>query len=402
MKNIRFIILIACLSILFPVVTAAEELPLLQEVQQKINAEFHRLDGALKASARKLAAFGLTGDEARSALTELCGNFDFAVDCSAVDPKGVMVTVVPADFRHFEGTDIGGQEQVRSVIRKHQPAMSAVFRAVEGFDAVDVEYPVLNSSGKYLGSVSFLFKPEKFFDQILPPVIQSFPVDIWVMEKSGRIVYDADPAQVGLNLFTSPVYQAYPGLLKLGRRMAAEPRGRGSYQYKVRDDNSVSPKKVYWKTAALYGTPWRIAGIHVEKDISKDGSKTADVVLMQRLETFARDADLIRSLSSADKMETMHLFKNFFHAAPGIYAVEWIDEKGVNRFGYPAANSLVDYDFHQKRETGDQEILDILAGQKPAGLVLPLTEGGTGRFYFLPVKDGERYLGMIYTIRLKK
>jgi hypothetical protein len=67
--------------------------------------------------------------------------------------------------------------------------MSSVFRAIEGFDAVDVEYPVFNPQGKYVGSVSLFFKPETFFAQILPPLIKSIPIDIWVMEKGGRTGY---------------------------------------------------------------------------------------------------------------------------------------------------------------------------------------------------------------------
>ena len=112
-------------------------------------------------------------------------------------------------------------------------------------------------------------------------------------------------------------------------------------------------------------------------------------------------ANLPGPCQRAIRSETMQRFKTFYKTTPGIYAIEWIDENGINRFGYPAGNSLVDYDYHQKRETGDQEILDILASQKKASMELPLTEGGAGIFNFVPVLDGNHYLGMIYIIRLK-
>lgn len=119
------------------------------------------------------------------------------------------------------------------------------------------------------------------------------------------------------------------------------------------------------------------------------------------LDAFAIRGKLINTLSKGDKNETMQLFKAFYKTTPGIYAIEWIDEKGINRFGYPTGNSLIDYDYHQKRETGDHEILDILKSQKKASMELPLSEGGTGIFNFAPVLDGNHYLGMIYIIRLK-
>ena len=98
----------------------------------------------------------------------------------------------PSPYRHFEGTDISAQEQVRGVIAEHKPVMSSVFKAIDGFEAVDVEYRVLNSQGEYTGSVSLFFKPETFFAEILPPLIKGIPVGIWVMEKGGRILYDSE------------------------------------------------------------------------------------------------------------------------------------------------------------------------------------------------------------------
>ena len=116
-----------------------------------------------------------------------------------------------------------------------------------------------------MGSVSLFFKPETFFAQILPPLIKSFPVDIWVMEKGGRIIYDTDSSQIGLNLFTSPNYQPYSELQKLGRRIAAKQEGNGSYQYKVHGENISVTKNAYWKSVDLYGTEWRVVGVHVRE-----------------------------------------------------------------------------------------------------------------------------------------
>ena len=67
---------------------------------------------------------------------------------------------------------------------------SAVFRSVEGFDAADAEYPVIAPDGRFIGSVSLLFKPETFLENILHPLVRGLPVDIWVMEPGGRILFD--------------------------------------------------------------------------------------------------------------------------------------------------------------------------------------------------------------------
>jgi hypothetical protein len=86
--------------------------------------------------------------------------------------------VEPSPHRHLEGTDISTQEHVKRITKKHKPVMSPVFKAIEGFDAIVLEYPVFNPQGEYIGYVGLFFKPETLFAQILPPLMKSIPVDI--------------------------------------------------------------------------------------------------------------------------------------------------------------------------------------------------------------------------------
>jgi hypothetical protein len=404
MKKLLFVMPALCFLFVSPLFAADGEQPVLTTVHQKIGEEFSRLDAAMQDAARNLGTAGLTGDSARASLAALCGKFTFAVDCAAVDTKGRMVTLEPPPYRRFEGTDISAQKQIKAVIKKQKPVMSPVFKSVEGVDAVDVEHPIVNAQGAYIGSVSLLFKPEALFTQILPPLLTGIPVDIWVMEKNGRIVYDADSSQIGHNLFTSPIYRSYTQLLKLGRRISVKQEGSGSYRYKVRGENRVAKKSAYWKSAVLYGTEWRVVGVHVEKDTSGGNLKPNGIAPKpeERLESFAAEGRLIDALGKEDKDEAMRLFKMFYDATPGIYAIEWVDEEGINRFGYPAENSITDYDYRQKKGTKDQAVLEVLKSRTKASREDSLIEGGIGIFNFVPVLDGDRHLGMIYIIRLKR
>ncbi len=404
MRKIFAVMLSLCFVLASPLFAAEGGQPVLTNVQQKVSGEFAVLDAAMQHTARMLGDSGLTGDSARSSLAALCGAFPFAVDCAAVDARGRMVTVEPQPYRHFEGSDISSQEQVKRIMKKRKPVLSSVFRAVEGFYAVDVEYPVLNPEGAYIGSVSLLFKPEMLFRRILPALIQGFPVNVWVMEKKGRIIYDDDPSQIGLNLFRSPIYRPYTQLLKLGRRISSKQEGNGSYQYKIPGQETVAEKTAYWKSVSLYGTEWRIVGVHVERGESGSGLPKASSALKpeENLERFIAESKLSKALSRGDKNEIMKIFKAFFDVTPGIYSIQWVDENGISRFGYPAENSLSDYDYRQKRTVSDQEILDILKSRKTSGMEAPLIEGKTGVFNFVPVLDHDRFLGMIYIIRLKR
>ncbi len=95
-----------------------------------------------------------------------------------------------------------------------------------------------------------------------------------------------------------------------------------------------------------------------------------------------------------DKNKAIQFFKKFYDETPGIYSIQWIDEKGINRFGYPKENSLADYDYSAGREAHDKDILRIVTAQQPVSSYEDrLFEGGTGIFTFRPVFLKKKYLG---------
>ena len=403
MKKLSVVMVWMCLMLFSPGLSFSENLPALSEARQKIGEEFSKLDSGMKDAARQLGASGLTGEAARASLKGLCGKFAFAIDCSTVNTRGILVTVEPSAFKQVEGSDISAQEHLKLGGDKPSPVMSSAIKMVEGFFAVDVEYPVIGSDGKYIGCVSLIFKPEELLSRIVPPLLSGVPVDIWVMEPEGRILYDTDSSEIGRNLFTSPDYRSYPELLKLGHRIAVNPEGDGSYRYRAHGESSLVTKTAHWESIAFYGASWRVVGIHVQKD--KSGSKVKRnapaMSLEEKFDTLAANDRLARALSKNNRNAAISLFKRFYKTTRGIYAIEWIDENGINRFGYPAVNSLTDYDCRKNQKDGDQKIIDILDKRRKDRLELPLMEGGRGLFDFAPVMKGDRYLGMIYIIRLK-
>jgi hypothetical protein len=402
MKNLLLMFL--CFVFAVSAAEAANQPLTLATAQEQVSAEFARLDSGLKKAAGELGRSGLTGDETRRVLSATCREFSYAVDCATIDHQGRMITVEPSVYRSFEGKDISDQEQVKRMLKSRKPVLSAVFRSVEGYDAVDVEYPVFTPEGSFLGSVSVLFKPEKLLGEIIKPLVKGVPMDIWVMEKGGRLLYDVDPAQVGLNLLTSKEYRPYKQVVRLAKKIAKTPRGGGAYRFmKGTFTGPEVNKKAYWQSAVLYGTPWRLVGIHLEQQTEKEKSWLPVPVATAEnaLENFAAETVLKAALADGNRGEVMKLFGMFYEAVPGIYSVQWIDAKGVNRYGFPAENSLFGYDYNSGGELRDKEILKILNKQQPAVFEAPLFEGRTGSFVFKPVFKDSAYLGMVYSIKLK-
>ncbi len=186
--------------------------------------------------------------------------------------------------------------------------------------------------------------------------------------------------------------------------MAASAEGEGIYTFKRGMTGDIVTKHAFWQTVSLYGTEWRLVAIHIEQ---KDSVRTTGIAesparMEKKLESLAASGPLVSALSAADTTTAMALFKQFYDDTPGVYSIQWIDGNGVNRFGYPPENSLTAYDYRARTMPGDQDIVAIWAGRKPAAHEMELFEGRTGSFTFRPVFDRDRYLGMLYYIQLKE
>lgn len=224
-------------------------------------ARLDHLDRSLERAAQGLAQSGPTGPAARRVLEELLRACPEALDVAAVDGAGRMVTMEPAAYRHLEGADISQQEHMLRLKAGGQPVMSQVFRTVEQVEAVDLERPVPGPDGRPLGSVSLLFRPDALLSQVVEGLAagQGQAPEVWAMDLQGRIIYDQDPQEVDRNLFSDPLYQAYPELVALGRHMQARPAGQGGYSFLAQGGDKVVSKQCLWDSVGLHGTWWRLA-----------------------------------------------------------------------------------------------------------------------------------------------
>ena len=222
--------------------------PLRQQVQQALD----RLDGVARTAADEVRAAGPTTAEARRTLTRLAGASPCVVDTAFVDAQGIMRMVAPAAYQRFEGADISRQKQIRRLHQTRGPVLSGSFVSVEGIEAVDLEYPVLDPRRRLTGSISLLLKPELLLREMAPSAGLPAGWEFWVLERDGRCLY-GPRAWVGKNLFRD----REPGLGVLGRQIARRPEGNGSYESRGSSEGG-SARTAYWLTASLHGTDWRL------------------------------------------------------------------------------------------------------------------------------------------------
>lgn len=265
MKKVSLILIVVILALLLPVsATACQSSEqdaanqVLQTTIDNLQKEMNSLGNDLTLAAQQLSGIDFSSTEARGILNNLAYNRPYAVDVSIIDRSGRLAVIEPAAYHAYEGEDVSQQEQVIRLFQFEKPVLSKNFQAVEGFEAADFEYPIFSSSKALLGAVSFLFKPETLFANIFSLTIKDTPYAIMALQTDGRVLYDADPTEIGKNTFIDPLYQQYPQLLNLAKEVTSKTLGIGHYEFLNTGLSKNVQKEAIWDTFALYGTEWRI------------------------------------------------------------------------------------------------------------------------------------------------
>ena len=241
--------------------------PVAKNAKQAINSTLAEVGQDLKAAARDLAATDLKGDAARKILKDLCKFRPYIVDCAIIDANGVKITIEPEAYKQFEGSDRSDQPYVITLLKTKKPVMSDVYHSAEGIHAISIGYPIISDKGELLGAVKMLIRYEVF----LRPLVENKPCKIWVMEKSGIIVYDADPEEIGKNIFFDSMFKPFEDLVSFSKTVALTRTGAGSYSFYASGmkDKTLVQKIAAWDTAEIYGTEWRVVAMEIEKTIEQ-------------------------------------------------------------------------------------------------------------------------------------
>ena len=236
---------------------------LLEKSRQEINNVYDKMLWKAKESSEKLSSMDLNSKEAEEIIQNLHKNLPNVYDIAIVNHKGKVIRIVPKENSELIGADLSNQQHIKSLSHNKKPIVSHMIKTKEGFNGFILAYPVFNNQNQMIGSITILTKPN-FFGQIIDKKISNFPVEIWMMQRDGTIAYDLNKEEIGKNIFTDQLYEEYPSLKKLGRKMSQFPQGSGHYEFLDNELNKQVQKKIIWSTISLEGTEFRIALTHLK------------------------------------------------------------------------------------------------------------------------------------------
>ncbi|NLT24040.1 MAG: calcium-binding protein, partial [Syntrophorhabdus sp.] len=124
---------------------------------------------------------------------------DSVAAVTRVDATGRIMYTVPYNGKSI-GQDISHQSHVREIMRKHQPVMSDVFTAVQGFRAVALHVPVFEGEA-FRGSLGVLIRFESIARSYLEGIRIGDSGYAWLVSKEGVELYCPVPGHIGRSVF---------------------------------------------------------------------------------------------------------------------------------------------------------------------------------------------------------
>lgn len=260
----RWLSVTLALLMMIPAANAwAEELELPQTLvaaKSTLQDKLNRLDKDLEDTARELSGTGLDSWSAGRAMGRLRNAQSQIVNCATIDPQGVMLRIVPREYSGSEGVNITSQPQVAYMLREHKPVISDLFQTVEGFWGIDLQRPIFDRKGKFMGSLSVMFSPMAITHEVVEMLPTGGGSNIWLIQTDGLVLYYQPLEGIGQNILQTKLFKSFAKVRALAQRIVKDPLGMGGPPHFLPEKKGGPPldRMSHWTSVGLHGKQWRL------------------------------------------------------------------------------------------------------------------------------------------------
>jgi len=179
------------------------------------------------------------------------------------DKNGVIIFTTPY-FPNSIGTDISKQKHMIKILTYHQPVISDVFKAVQGFQAIVIHYPIFKN-GIYNGSIAFLFDFEKISKKILDQIKIGKTGKALLISEEGVELYNSYRNTQDISVFE--LEKNNQGRLLLAKNMLSGKEGIiifNDYHLKSKEEEN---QIAYYVPIKILNSFWSLAITYSEEEM---------------------------------------------------------------------------------------------------------------------------------------
>ncbi len=127
--------------------------------------------------------------------------------------KGIIEYTIPY-VPSAIGKDVSKQKHNVEILRDHQPLISDVFKAVQGYRTIAFCYPVFDRNGNFDGTITLLLPFETIAKEYLDSLNFKKPCESLVLSSKGIILYSNGKNGIGHSVFNRKEHVVPPNILK--------------------------------------------------------------------------------------------------------------------------------------------------------------------------------------------
>ncbi len=201
-----------------------------------------------------------------------------------VDASGRIVYTVPF-VRQAIGRDVSSQAHNRRLMEYHQPLVSEVFMAVQGYRAVAFAMPIFKNY-TYQGSLTILIPFQRIAEKYLADIRLGDSGSAWLLSRKGIELFCPSPGHAGQSIFKT--FADSPTVIAMAERMIKGKQGTTVYtdeQTKKDTTGTVTNLAVYMPVE-LPGNFWSIVVATPENQVLSTMQFFRDTWLILILLTF--------------------------------------------------------------------------------------------------------------------
>ncbi|OPY71787.1 MAG: Blue-light-activated protein [Syntrophorhabdus sp. PtaU1.Bin050] len=192
-------------------------------------------------------------------------NNEFIRSIARVDARGRIIYTFPYD-RNAVGRDISSQKHMREIMSTHQFAVSDVFPAVQGYNAIVLHVPVFKDKS-YRGTIGIVVNFQSLAGRYLENIKIGKTGYAWLISRDGTELFCPIPGHVGNSVFEN--CKNFPSILAMAEDMLKRHEGVATYTFdKIRGDTvDVVKKHAVYMPITIGNTFWSIVVASSENEI---------------------------------------------------------------------------------------------------------------------------------------
>ena len=182
-----------------------------------------------------------------------------------IDPTGKIIFTTP-HHPALLGQDISGQSHVKKILETHQPVISDVFDAVQGYRAIALHVPVFNAN-EFCGTIGVLINFSAIPKRFLQDIQLGETGYSWMASREGTEIYCSVPGHTGKSVFENS--KDSPGMISMANRMVAGEEGVADYLFSRDKDGRRKPERHHavYLPVNILDSFWTIVVVSSEDEV---------------------------------------------------------------------------------------------------------------------------------------